>query len=129
MPGIEADPRNGAGYRAAGGASPVAGLTTNGVSIGRGSLAHRRERWTDGQVDVRLSGPLRCGHAWRRRRRSRKQWRFTTQGVVGAFFVGPTATRTAQGGTDAMAKVKAEYIWLDGYEPVPNLRSKTKIVE
>jgi glutamine synthetase len=28
-----------------------------------------------------------------------------------------------------MAKFKLEYIWLDGYEPVPNLRSKTKIVE
>ncbi|HZQ16618.1 MAG TPA: glutamine synthetase beta-grasp domain-containing protein [Gaiellaceae bacterium] len=28
-----------------------------------------------------------------------------------------------------MSKVKLEYIWLDGYEPVPNLRSKTKIVE
>ena len=28
-----------------------------------------------------------------------------------------------------MAKYKLEYIWLDGYEPVPNLRSKTKIVE
>ena len=28
-----------------------------------------------------------------------------------------------------MAKFKAEYIWLDGYEPVPNLRGKTKIVE
>ena len=26
-------------------------------------------------------------------------------------------------------KFKLEYIWLDGYEPVPNLRSKTKIVE
>jgi glutamine synthetase len=26
-------------------------------------------------------------------------------------------------------KYKLEYIWLDGYEPVPNLRSKTKIVE
>ena len=26
-------------------------------------------------------------------------------------------------------KVKLEYIWLDGYQPVPNLRSKTKIVE
>jgi len=25
-------------------------------------------------------------------------------------------------------KAKLEYIWLDGYEPVPNLRSKTKIV-
>jgi len=25
-------------------------------------------------------------------------------------------------------KYKAEYIWLDGYEPTPNLRSKTKIV-
>jgi glutamine synthetase len=28
-----------------------------------------------------------------------------------------------------MAKYKLEYIWLDGYEPVPGLRSKTKIVE
>ena len=28
-----------------------------------------------------------------------------------------------------MTKFKLEYIWLDGYEPVPNLRSKTKIVE
>ena len=26
-----------------------------------------------------------------------------------------------------MTKVKLEYIWLDGYEPVPNLRSKTKV--
>jgi len=28
-----------------------------------------------------------------------------------------------------MAKIKLEYIWLDGYEPVANLRSKTKIFE
>lgn len=28
-----------------------------------------------------------------------------------------------------MAKLKLEYIWLDGYEPVANLRSKTKIIE
>ncbi|MCB1233855.1 MAG: glutamine synthetase beta-grasp domain-containing protein [Verrucomicrobiae bacterium] len=28
-----------------------------------------------------------------------------------------------------MAKLKLEYIWLDGYTPVANLRSKTKIVE
>jgi glutamine synthetase len=27
-----------------------------------------------------------------------------------------------------MEKFKLEYIWLDGYEPVPNLRGKTKIV-
>src|SRR4029079_742588 len=26
-------------------------------------------------------------------------------------------------------KLKLEYLWLDGYEPVPNLRSKTKIVD
>ena len=25
-------------------------------------------------------------------------------------------------------KVKAEYIWIDGYEPTANLRSKTKIL-
>jgi len=28
-----------------------------------------------------------------------------------------------------MAKYKLEYVWLDGYEPVPNLRSKTSIKE
>src|SRR4249919_2418069 len=28
-----------------------------------------------------------------------------------------------------MTKFKLEYIWLDGYEPVPNLRGKTKIEE
>jgi glutamine synthetase len=27
-----------------------------------------------------------------------------------------------------MTKFKLEYIWLDGYEPVPNLRGKTKVV-
>src|SRR5208337_3286651 len=29
----------------------------------------------------------------------------------------------------AMAKYKLEYIWLDGYTPVPNLRGKTQIKE
>lgn len=28
-----------------------------------------------------------------------------------------------------MAKFKFEYIWLDGYQPEPNLRSKTKVIE
>lgn len=28
-----------------------------------------------------------------------------------------------------MAKIKLEYIWLDGYEPTQNLRSKTKVEE
>ena len=28
-----------------------------------------------------------------------------------------------------MAKFKFEYIWLDGYKPEPNLRSKTKVLE
>ena len=28
-----------------------------------------------------------------------------------------------------MTKYKLEYIWLDGYEPVPNLRGKTKVEE
>ena len=28
-----------------------------------------------------------------------------------------------------MSKVKAEYIWIDGYSPTQNLRSKTKIVD
>src|SRR3954447_16473593 len=30
---------------------------------------------------------------------------------------------------ELMAKYKLEYIWLDGHEPVPNLRGKTKIEE
>ncbi len=28
-----------------------------------------------------------------------------------------------------MSKSKLEYIWLDGYQPTANLRSKTKIVD
>ena len=28
-----------------------------------------------------------------------------------------------------MPKFKLEYIWLDGYTPVPNLRGKTQIKE
>ncbi len=28
-----------------------------------------------------------------------------------------------------MAKLKFEYIWLDGYKPEPNLRSKTKVID
>ena len=28
-----------------------------------------------------------------------------------------------------MAKYKLEYIWLDGYEPVANLRGKTQVKE
>ena len=28
-----------------------------------------------------------------------------------------------------MPKVKLEYLWLDGYEPVPNLRGKTQVKE
>ena len=28
-----------------------------------------------------------------------------------------------------MAKIKLEYIWLDGYTPVANLRGKTKIID
>jgi glutamine synthetase len=28
-----------------------------------------------------------------------------------------------------MAKIKLEYVWLDGYQPVANLRSKTKLVD
>ena len=28
-----------------------------------------------------------------------------------------------------MAKIKLEYLWLDGYKPTQNLRSKTKVEE
>ena len=42
--------------------------------------------------------------------------------VAGPFFCSGTER------SGATTKFKLEYIWLDGYEPVPNLRSKTKIV-
>ena len=45
----------------------------------------------------------------------------------GAFFV-PCFVFDDEG-VRQMQKFKLEYIWLDGYEPVPNLRGKTKIVE
>ena len=38
-------------------------------------------------------------------------------------------TKTTTKTTDKMAKYKLEYIWLDGYEPVANLRSKTLVKE
>ena len=28
-----------------------------------------------------------------------------------------------------MSKSKLEYIWLDGYKPTQNMRSKTKVIE
>jgi glutamine synthetase len=28
-----------------------------------------------------------------------------------------------------MSKSKLEYIWLDGYKPTSNLRSKTKVID
>ena len=40
-----------------------------------------------------------------------------------------TIERRRPGCGRLMTKFKLEYIWLDGYEPVPNLRGKTKIEE
>jgi glutamine synthetase len=57
----------------------------------------------------------------RRRRRARKQWRFTTIGGGRLFCWSDDE--------EDEVKFKLEYIWLDGYEPTPNLRSKTKIAE
>ena len=28
-----------------------------------------------------------------------------------------------------MSKIKLEYIWLDGYNPEQNIRSKTKVID
>ena len=28
-----------------------------------------------------------------------------------------------------MGKIRAEYIWIDGYTPTQNLRSKTKVLD
>jgi glutamine synthetase len=42
-------------------------------------------------------------------------------------FSGLFSFQDSDGG--GVMKYKVEYIWLDGYEPAPNLRSKTKIVE
>ena len=44
-------------------------------------------------------------------------------GSAGPFFC--LAKRSTR--RHGVTKYKLEYIWLDGYEPVPNLRSKTKI--
>jgi glutamine synthetase len=37
-------------------------------------------------------------------------------------------THDDDGRRSTMPHFKLEYIWLDGYEPVPNLRGKTKVV-
>jgi len=41
----------------------------------------------------------------------------------------PRAIQTTKTTTKTMPKFKLEYIWLDGYTPVPNLRGKTQIKE
>src|SRR5581483_7524632 len=49
-----------------------------------------------------------------------------TQRSLGFFYV----LFSAKGpGDQLMAKYKLEYIWLDGYQPVPNLRGKTQVKE
>jgi hypothetical protein len=41
----------------------------------------------------------------------------------------PFAHRVNQLTRENMTKYRLEYIWLDGYTPVPNLRGKTQIKE
>src|SRR6476619_7367341 len=53
-------------------------------------------------------------------------WPHDSLGAVGLFCVSRTKTPGLR--RRKCMKFKLEYIWLDGYEPVPNLRSKTKIV-
>jgi glutamine synthetase len=48
-----------------------------------------------------------------------------TPAVGFIWFAQPPARQTHT----IMAKLKLEYIWLDGYQPVANLRSKTKIID
>jgi hypothetical protein len=42
---------------------------------------------------------------------------------------GYEAEVVAEGVEEQMTKYKLEYLWLDGYKPVPNLRGKTQIKE
>jgi glutamine synthetase len=63
-------------------------------------------------------------HARRQRRRRAEAMGPRILRNAGPFF--RSGTQEKERGA---MKVKLEYIWLDGYEPVPNLRSKTKIVE
>src|SRR3954464_14211104 len=62
-----------------------------------------------------------CAASVRRRRRAQRHWGLTTSESWALFCWSETRRKTM--------KYKLEYIWLDGYEPVPNLRSKTKIVD
>src|SRR4030042_1819221 len=48
----------------------------------------------------------------------------TTTGEVPKLVAAPTEST---GEKSPMTKYKLEYIWLDGYPPVPNLRGKTQI--
>jgi glutamine synthetase len=50
-------------------------------------------------------------------------WRFVIRGNP------PDQTSNLNHTTHTMPKFKLEYIWLDGYTPVPNLRSKTQVKE
>src|SRR5437870_6404190 len=50
-------------------------------------------------------------------------------GFFCAVFYKATARNGGEDVGGVMAKYKLEYIWLDGYQPVPNLRSKTQIKE
>src|SRR3954464_12672858 len=62
-----------------------------------------------------------CAASVRRRRRAQRHWGLTTSESWALVWWSETRRKTM--------KYKLEYIWLDGYEPVPNLRSKTKIVD
>ena len=48
--------------------------------------------------------------------------------LIKAGDFGSTCLENGQVNTN-MAKYKLEYIWLDGYTPVPNIRGKTLVKE
>jgi glutamine synthetase len=65
---------------------------------------------------------LNPGAVWRREAECDHQWRFPDPGKI-------VAVKSIKGLMSKMPKYKLEYIWLDGYTPVPNLRGKTQIKE
>src|SRR3954471_19757530 len=50
--------------------------------------------------------------------------------IVGKLLtLTPQTSKSLPKKNPIMAKLKLEYIWLDGYTPLASLRSKTKIIE
>src|SRR5690606_20559744 len=56
-------------------------------------------------------------------------WRMHALGACTSPDHPHESPRSEQQPKNTMPKFKLEYIWLDGYTPVPNLRSKTQLKE